>query len=92
MNWIGWVATVIFSSSYMFRHSVALRLTQAAAAFLWIAYGLAIGAPPVVVANVIVAGAALSSSLRISLRKRKRVCRASDVRGAENRPLDMVDR
>jgi hypothetical protein len=34
MNWIGWVATAIFSGSYMFRHPVALRRTQAASAFL----------------------------------------------------------
>jgi hypothetical protein len=71
MNWIGWVATAISSGSYMFRHPVALRWTQAASALLWIAYGLAIGAPPVVVANVIVAGAAVYSSLRISRSKKE---------------------
>ena len=61
---IGWVATAVFSTSYFFRHPAALRRVQAAAAMLWVAYGLAIGAPPVVVANLIVAAAAVWSSFR----------------------------
>lgn len=60
---IGWIATAIFSSSYFFRTPTALRRIQAAAALLWVVYGLAIGALPVVAANVIVAAAALYSSL-----------------------------
>src|SRR5438093_12656065 len=48
---IGWVATVAFASSYLFRRPATLRKIQAAAAFLWVVYGLAIGAVPVVVAN-----------------------------------------
>jgi hypothetical protein len=59
---IGWVATAIFSTSYFFRRQSALRWVQAAAACLWVAYGLAIGAAPVVVANLIVAAAAIGSS------------------------------
>jgi hypothetical protein len=59
---IGWVATAIFSTSYFFRGQTALRWVQAVAACLWVAYGLAIGAAPVVVANVIVAAAAVGSS------------------------------
>jgi hypothetical protein len=59
---IGWVATAIFSASYFFRRPALLRRMQAAAACLWIAYGLAIGALPVVAANVMVAVAALYSS------------------------------
>jgi hypothetical protein len=59
---IGWVATAVFSLSYLFRNGAALRRVQAAAAILWIAYGLAIRSYPVVVANVIVALAALLSS------------------------------
>jgi hypothetical protein len=59
---IGWVATAIFSASYFFRRPAMLRRIQAVAACLWIAYGLAIGALPVVAANVIVALAALYSS------------------------------
>ena len=59
---IGWIATAVFAASYFFRRPAALRRIQAAAACLWIAYGLAIHAMPVVVANAIVAIAALYSS------------------------------
>ena len=59
---LGWAATAIFSSSYFFRQPAALRRIQAAAACLWVAYGLAIGALPVVAANVVVAAAAIYSS------------------------------
>ncbi|PYV40824.1 MAG: lactate dehydrogenase [Acidobacteria bacterium] len=61
---IGWVATVAFASSYLFRRPATLRKIQAAAAFLWVVYGLAIGAVPVVVANLAVAVAALVSLVR----------------------------
>jgi len=60
---LGWTATAVFASSYLFRGQTALRRIQAAAACLWVAYGLAIHALPVVAANAIVAGAALWSSL-----------------------------
>ena len=60
---LGWTATALFASSYLFRGQAALRRIQAAAACLWIAYGMAIHALPVVAANAIVAGAALWSSL-----------------------------
>ena len=59
---IGWVATAVFASSYLFRRPLTLRWIQAGAAFLWVVYGMAIDAAPVVVANLIVAGAALYSS------------------------------
>jgi hypothetical protein len=61
---IGWVATAVFSASYFFRQPEALRRIQAGAACLWIAYGVAIHARPVVIANVIVAVAALYSTYR----------------------------
>jgi hypothetical protein len=64
INILGWVATCVFAASYFFREASALRKIQAVAACLWIIYGVAIGAVPVVVANLIVAGAALYSSLR----------------------------
>jgi hypothetical protein len=64
MDAIGWTATAIFSSSYFFRQPAALRRIQAAAACLWILYGLALHAYPVVIANLIVAVAALYSSSR----------------------------
>ena len=63
LNSIGWVATAVFASSYFFRQAATLRKIQAGAALLWVVYGFLIGAMPVVVANVIVAAAAVYSSL-----------------------------
>jgi hypothetical protein len=63
LAWIGWVATAVFAGSYLCKDQAALRRVQAAAAVLWVIYGALIGAMPVVVANVIVAGVALWSSL-----------------------------
>jgi hypothetical protein len=63
---LGWVATAVFATSYLSRKTETLARIQAAAACLWILYGIAIGAVPVIVANVIVAGAALYSSCRRS--------------------------
>ena len=62
LAWIGWVATAVFAGSYLCRRPATLRRVQAVAAVLWVAYGVLIQAAPVVVANVIVAGAALWSS------------------------------
>ena len=64
LNLLGWSATAVFSASYFFRQPAALRRIQAVAACLWIAYGILIGAVPVVAANVIVAAAALYSARR----------------------------
>jgi hypothetical protein len=62
VSWIGWIATAAFGVSYFAKTPKALRLVQACAALLWIAYGFIIHAMPVVVANAIVAGAAVWSS------------------------------
>ncbi len=62
MEWMGWLATVLFAGSYFCKDPIRLRLLQAVAAVVWIAYGLAIGAVPVVVANAIVASLALYSA------------------------------
>lgn len=62
--WIGWVATAVFATSYFVPSVSMLKKIQAAAACLWILYGVNIGAIPVIVANVIVAGAALFSTFR----------------------------
>lgn len=59
---VGWIATAVFAASYFCKEAVTLRRLQAAAATLWIAYGIQRGAAPVVVANVIVASLALWSS------------------------------
>jgi CBS domain-containing protein len=45
---IGWIATALFASSYLFKRPAALRKVQALAAALWVVYGLVIHAAPVV--------------------------------------------
>ena len=64
LDWIGWVATVIFASSYFCKRPGTLRRIQALAALLWIGYGVLIHALPVIAANLVVAGVALYSSFR----------------------------
>jgi hypothetical protein len=61
---IGWFATAVFAASYLCREPSQLRRLQATAAVLWIAYGVILKAPPVIVSNVIVATLAAWSSLR----------------------------
>jgi uncharacterized protein with PQ loop repeat len=69
IEWIGWVATAIFMSSYLCKDPQALRRTQAAAACLWVAYGVIIQATPIVVANLLVAAIAIYSSVVTSRRR-----------------------
>jgi hypothetical protein len=64
IDWIGWIATAIFVSSYACKDPVALRRVQALAASLWVVYGAIIHATPVVVANLLVAGLAVYSSFK----------------------------
>ena len=54
ISMIGWVATAAFAISYFFRRPATLRKIQAFAACLWIMYGIAIGALPVIVVLMIV--------------------------------------
>jgi hypothetical protein len=63
-EWIGWAATALFAASYLCKEPAVLRRVQAVAASVWIVYGAAIGAAPVVVANALVASLALASSFR----------------------------
>jgi hypothetical protein len=61
---VGWLATAVFVSSYLFKAPAALRRVQAVGASLWMVYGVLLHALPVVAANVIVASVALYSSRR----------------------------
>lgn len=63
-DWIGWLATAVFVSSYFPKDPRTLRRLQGLAACLWGAYGALIAALPVLVANVIVASVAIDSSFR----------------------------
>ena len=83
LSWIGWVATAVFASSYLCREAASLRRVQAAAAVLWVVYGVLIQAAPVIVANLIVAGVALVSSLRLSRPPSIALCKTSNL--PENR-------
>lgn len=71
MDWIGWLATAVFMTSYLFTDATTLRRTQGAAACLWALYGILIHAPPIIVANTLVAGVALASSFRGSRTPRR---------------------
>jgi hypothetical protein len=63
VEWVGWSATAIFAASYLSKNPTVLRRVQALAACLWVLYGAIIGAKPVLVANLLVAGMAVWSSL-----------------------------
>jgi hypothetical protein len=60
---IGWLATAIFASSYFSTRATMLRRVQGLAALVWAVYGVLIHAIPIVVANIVVAGVAIGSSL-----------------------------
>lgn len=61
---LGWAATAVFVGSYFFKRAEVLARVQMAGALMWVTYGLLMGAPPVVVANVLVLGAAAWKGLR----------------------------
>lgn len=63
-DWIGWLATAVFLVSYYTRQPASLRRVQGVAAVLWALYGVMIHSLPVIVANILVAGAAIASSFR----------------------------
>ena len=64
VDWIGWVATGVQTTSYFVPSTATLKKIQAAAACLWIAYGVKMGTNPVIAANLIVGAAALFTALR----------------------------
>jgi hypothetical protein len=61
---VGWIATAVFAVSYFCRRPASMRRIQALAAALWIVYGIAIKATPVIVANLVVAAVAIVSSFQ----------------------------
>lgn len=58
VEYLGWAATAVFVSSYFCGRAETLKRVQMAGAAMWIAYGVVIGASPVIVANLLVLGAA----------------------------------
>jgi len=64
VNWVGWLATAVFMSSYFAKGPIVLRRIQGVAAVLWTTYGILIHSWPVIVANILVAGVAVATSFR----------------------------
>ena len=61
-DWIGWLATAVFMTSYISKNPAMLRRIQALASCLWLTYGVMIHSVPMIVANALVAAVALYSS------------------------------
>lgn len=60
---VGWAATTAFALSY-FLHETRMRLMQMLGAALWLAYGVLLGEPPIIVANTLVLVVAFFTTLR----------------------------
>jgi len=56
-EYLGWVATAVFVGSYFCSRDRTLRGVQMTGALMWVAYGILIGASPVIAANLLVFGA-----------------------------------
>ena len=69
----------MFVGSYFFGKPSLLRKVQMVGAVLWITYGALIGAMPVIVANLLVFGAAAWTSLAPTRCIRRRLKRLSGV-------------
>lgn len=64
-QWVGWVATGLFSLSYVVKRELHLLLLQALAGTLWLAYAVLIGAMPLLIANAVVTGGALYKAQKL---------------------------
>ena len=67
-DWIGWLATAVFMTSYFAKGPIMLRRIQGVAAALWTTFGIMIHSWPVIVANILVAGVAVATSFRAAER------------------------
>ena len=70
LDGVGWIATAVFTISYFSKDPAKLRWIQSVAALFWITYGVMIHSKPVIAANIVVAGAAAYSSLRLAKERR----------------------
>ena len=66
IEYLGWSATAVFVSSYFCSRQEMLKRVQMVGALMWVVYGLAIGASPVVAANLLVFGAAAWTTARVA--------------------------
>jgi hypothetical protein len=65
VEYLGWAATAVFVGSYFCARAEMLKRVQMLGALMWTAYGFLIGASPVVVANLLVFGAAAWTTARV---------------------------
>ena len=63
-DYLGWAATAVFVASYFFTGAQTIKRVQMLGALMWATYGILIGASPVIVANVLVFGAAAWTTIR----------------------------
>jgi len=63
-DYLGWAATAVFVASYFFTGAQTIKRVQMLGALMWATYGTLIGASPVIVANVLVFGAAAWTTMR----------------------------
>lgn len=89
-DWIGWVATATFASSYFCKQPAVLRRVQGLAALLWMSYGFLIHALPVIIANMVVAAVALFSSFWPAMRAKITPLPSSSKTSAALPPLRSV--
>lgn len=75
---IGWAATSMTVASYFFHNQITLRRVQAVAALVWITYGVAIHARPIIAANVMVTAVAAWSTIREARRLKQVAPKAAD--------------
>jgi hypothetical protein len=61
-NWIGWIATAVFTSSYFFKRAGSIRIVQMIGALMWLGYGVLVDARPVIVANLLAVAAAAAGT------------------------------
>jgi hypothetical protein len=80
---IGWIATSVFTASYLTTRPASLRRVQMAGASLWFGYGVVTRATPVMVANLLVLGAACWAEVRE--RRSTATCPSGPLAVAETR-------
>jgi hypothetical protein len=64
IDYLGWAATAVFVGSYFCTRPEMLKRVQMVGALMWVIYGVAMQAMPVVAANVLVIAAAAWTAKR----------------------------
>lgn len=63
---VGYLATLVILGSYFFKSPATLRRIQALAAVIWMLYGFLLHSGPVIVANLLITGIAVWSSVKVA--------------------------